>query len=295
MKEQHQRKLYANNILMTEHELKVNGDFIKAYENMDPTIHENNRLLGVKAAEDIAKLSPTRAWKKSGGDSIIGKSSGNIRDGGISEQSHGSSSIDNYKSELAKKLNQEVFYKPKEGYVPPSPPKISSKLAEIVAKNMEDPNILAMRSNTHNLMYGYRPGMNNRSPAKNRLGKNVENNKSMALPENRTAAEENPKSDYISSSQPPQKPLNKSFAQPVYDPLADAAKEVLGDQVQSLEVEKRSASVDRASQVTNSPRCPPEYNEYQNNMIPKGMGRFKAAGASRRQIVNYNIITGAGK
>ncbi len=313
MQDQYQRKLYKN-VIMSEYERRVNASDIKAYETMEPVIH--SKVVGVKSPEEAARLSPTQTWKKSRGnsnemsiDSL--KSAAGLMSG--QQPVYGAPTAPpaiNYALELAKKLNGDGFYnhvtsKPKPDFVNMSPSKVPSKLAEIAAKNMDDPNMQIMRSNTSNLAYGYRPNaVQYQPPMKERPTEAAEKmtasrgNYSMEVQTGETAAMQRPASKRNNGAGTA-KAANKSFVEPPRESLlAEAGKEFVkkeheADKLSFLnpykgEVDRRGSSLESAADTRAQRRS--IIGKY--DVKDRDAVKMRPAGASRRQVVNYNIITG---
>eukprot|EP01022_Parablepharisma_sp_SALTPOND_P004753 TRINITY_DN120900_c2_g1_i1.p1 TRINITY_DN120900_c2_g1~~TRINITY_DN120900_c2_g1_i1.p1 ORF type:complete len:582 (+),score=100.30 TRINITY_DN120900_c2_g1_i1:754-2499(+) len=290
--EQKQRKLY-NNVVMTDYERKVNANDIKAYENMAPVIHA--KVVGIKAPGEVERSSPTRMWRKStGGSSEMSMES--LRTAINSNDRPYISPTPppiNYTFELAKKLNGEALYKPKGSFVTISPPKVPSKLAEIAAKNMDDPTLQIMRSNTHNSGYGYRPAINYQPPLKERSVESSWKNYNLGNQSMETRTIDNVR---VPSRQKRENTSegNRSFAYGEREnPLAGAGKEFIKatPEHENLVFPNHPVEERRGSSVEPQPEKIQRRSVQKIELI-KDFGKMRAAGASRRQAINYNILTG---
>ena len=140
------------------------------------------------------------------------------------------------------------------------------KLVQMATKNMEDPDVSYMRSNTHNKSYGcYKRAVNG----------SVNKSYNDAVPQ----AEMCMPAVYESVPSERQMIVNK--------PFADAAKEQLkGPIKEHLANPSRGNSLEPPVKKLNNENPP---------FIPVGKTaprELKAVGGARRQIANYNILTG---
>jgi len=296
IKDQQQRKLYKN-VVMSEYERRVNAGDIQAYENMSPVIH--GKVVGIRAPEEVEKMSPIRIWRKSTIGNTNENSTNSLNSGGSGEKAYTNSvnpSV-NYQLELAKKLNGQLnFNKPRESLMTIANPKVPSKLAEIAAKNMEDPSFKALRSNTYNNAYGYKPSVNYQPPQlKERPSDQKRNDVNYSAIDVRTL--ENARIPSRQRRDSTSAEVNRSFVQPKSsNTLADAAKvsiikppdinfntDLALDQYAGKRVV--SSSVDDKEKLM-------KMAEMKYKPRERDVGKMRPAGASRRQAINYNIITG---
>ncbi len=129
--------------MMSEHEKKVNGMDLAAYENMDTSLHA--KVIGVRDSPAIqTKSTPNKISRK-----VLSP-----------EEPKPAPREDAIDYELARKINIADCYQrrnqaPPRQYAAPQPS--PSKLLESAIRNMNDPTAEYMRNDTYNRAYGYKP------------------------------------------------------------------------------------------------------------------------------------------
>ena len=130
------RKLYKD--VMSEHERKVNGLELDAYEKMDMRLH--TKLVGAK---DISELPPSPPKPP---HTNPNPPTENIKGAPVADY------------ELIKKFNMvdNVMRKEEPTYQPTPEYENPSRIVKLALRNMLDPRVSFMRNNTHNKIYGYK-------------------------------------------------------------------------------------------------------------------------------------------
>ncbi len=322
---------------MSDHERRVNNREIEAYENMDMSVHA--KVVGVKAPDEIEiKSSGKKAYRSR--DGSIEANPEEHRQFGFNNVGANNSENPyaptagppqpNYDLEVARKLNAaEILPKHRAQLQNVSPSKVSSRLAEIAAKNMDDPNLLIMRSNTHNTSYGYRPPVKYRPPSRpayeskpttyesaaqmKTVDARVDPQPTSVVRRSVEAKPAEPAADWrYGNRRVPTPDHNKSFAYGQRENLlagagkeqmrrdegavrdsvpqtAEQAPEPAAREDQESGRDRRGHSVEPPAEGTRVRL--PRRDDYRTMDVVK----MRPAGMFRRQVVNYNIITGSGK
>ena len=129
------KKLFKD--VMSEHERKVNGLDLDAYEKMD--LHLHSKLVGAKDITEVGSNVPSPEIKK------------------LNETPHKSDVKLSPNYELTKKINMvDNIIKNDDKYARNVPAFNSSqRIVKMAIENMLDPRMRYMRNNTHNKIYGY--------------------------------------------------------------------------------------------------------------------------------------------
>lgn len=129
MEDTRRKKLFKD--VMSEHERRVNGLELDAYEKMDLRLH--TKLVGAKDVDEVCSAFPSPA----------------------KPCETASKPADNY--ELVKKINMvdSVLRRKERAFQSEPRQGTSSRIVRQALQNMLDPRVVYMRNNTHNRVYGY--------------------------------------------------------------------------------------------------------------------------------------------
>eukprot|EP00826_Nyctotherus_ovalis_P014129 TRINITY_DN13900_c0_g1_i5.p1 TRINITY_DN13900_c0_g1~~TRINITY_DN13900_c0_g1_i5.p1 ORF type:complete len:248 (+),score=57.14 TRINITY_DN13900_c0_g1_i5:23-745(+) len=129
MEDASRKRLFKD--VMSEHERKVNGLELDAYQKMDLRLH--TKLVGAKDIEQVSSAFPSPA----------------------KHCETAPKPADYY--ELVKKINMVDSVLKRNGRVFQSEPRqgTPSRIVRQALQNMMDPRVVYMRNNTHNRVYGY--------------------------------------------------------------------------------------------------------------------------------------------
>lgn len=246
---------------MSDNERKINRHDIAAYENMDNTLH--SLIVGVKQPSSVFRYQSPNKW------TTQRTSNAEIKPSQTKEAI-------NPNTELIKLLNPNLQFLRKNAQSETLPTVLSgtqpiSHLAEIVAKKFEEPinihrnihklnglktnNYAIRREESHNnnsLDHGRPQAMNTN---KNYAGLTFIENKTIEAPDS-----------------------NKSFL--------EVGKTVVAKEENSHDTLSHSVEPVPRYKVETKELKPIEFKEQITN------AKMKAAGKLRRQLINYNIITG---
>ena len=245
--------------LMSEHEKKINGMDLAAYENMEIDLH--SKVIGVKDTAQLQPKSPSPT---------------------AAEGEHS----DSPNLDLLRKINMpNVVYakarnSPVHSYCQPI------KLLETAIRNIKDPRVDFMRHNTHNQSYGY----NGRATVQ---GKLTINNKSFAAPVYNTGLEP---SLYLKNiNDEDEYSLNKSSI--VDGPLTTSAKAQMAALTGISPIIKKAPEIQRiqgiapqALPIESLPRQSDLMEKPQSPSLPLLLPQSKL-----KKQYGYNIITGINK
>ena len=250
--------------VMTEHERKINGLDISAYQNMDSQLY--SKVVGAKDYQSIGISPQKHTIVKS--DSVVKTDS---------------PSLISY--ELARRINRIDDVMKNSRRLQQSPNTGSpQKLLEMAIKNMNDPRMEYMKYSTNNKIYGYEEGY-----------KQYAQNKSF---DNLYAIRRSDLNTLQDSKADEQQMKDKNYS--LYNNRYDMHKDDIPN-IGRSSINNNSLALAGKVQITNNGKYAQNV-PYLNNRQDDYKDIYKediekinplAAGHMRRQLTNYNIITGS--